>query len=143
MQDIFDIIESHITKQEPSYQSLSNWQAGLDEVFENLCKGRYGREEIRQSRDFLQGLKRSDKEQYARSTLLAGTSNLHYVRTAVPDLPIDQIDRKVDAIRLMSPGESLFCDLFGFLDTGCRWRKVRVNIAAANLARTRGTWRRL
>jgi hypothetical protein len=143
LQDIFDLIESHITKQEPSYQSFSNWQAGLDEVFEKLCKEGYGREEIRQSRDFLQSLKRSDEEQYTRSRLLAGTLNLHRVRTAVPDLPIDQMDREVDGIQLLSLGESLFCDLFGFLDTGCRWRKVRVNIAAANLARTHGTWRRL
>jgi hypothetical protein len=86
LQDIFDIIES---QQEPSYQNLLNWQEGLDGVFENLCKGRYGREEIRQSRDFLQSLKLSDKDQYARSMPLAGPPTPHPVRTAASDVPMD------------------------------------------------------
>ena len=107
MQDIFDIIESHITKQEPSYQSLSNWQAGLDEVFEKLCKGRYGREEIRQSRDFLQSLRLSDEEQYGKSKLLTSALDIHRVHRAVPDLPVDRIDGKVNGIRLLCLGKSM------------------------------------
>jgi hypothetical protein len=63
LQDIFDAIESHATNQQ-----LSNWQAGLDDIFDNLCEGRYGREEIRQSRDFLQSLRLSDEEQCTKST---------------------------------------------------------------------------
>jgi hypothetical protein len=131
LQDLFDMIEVHTENQEPSRENLDDWQSRLAEIFENLCNRRYG-EEIQKSRAFLQSLKLSDEEQFR---LLTDTPN---VRTAVPDVPSDQIERKVDGIRLLNLGESLCCGLFGF-DTGCRWGRAEVNIAAANLARIRGT----
>jgi len=66
--------------------------------------GRYGREEIRQSPDFLQSLRLSDEEQYGKSKLLTGALDIQRVRPAVPDLPVDRTD---NGVRLLSLGKSV------------------------------------
>jgi hypothetical protein len=75
LQDTFDAIESHRTNPELTRQTLSNWQASLDDIFENLCERAYGAEEIRQSRDFLQSLRLSDEEQCTKTMSLTDASD--------------------------------------------------------------------